>query len=118
MNLKLDGDNIVRKIKSATWFPYKTGVLRDNATSGNLIEPNVYCIKFDSSIAPYVGFLELGTQPHNIPGAFGRALPFGTSGRFNGFFHPGSDKHKGFISDKSIKAIIDYFIINYQGEVR
>jgi len=31
-----------------------------------------------------------GTQPHNIPGAFGYKPPFGVGGRFSGLFHPGS----------------------------
>lgn len=118
MDLKRVGDYLTLQIKQATWFPYKTGVLRDNATSGRLIEPNVYRIKFDSSIAPYIDFLEFGTQPHNIPGAFGKSLPFGTSGRFSGFFHPGSTKHKGFIADKTVNTIINFFVTNYKGEVR
>jgi hypothetical protein len=30
-----------------------------------------------------------GTRAHDIPGAFGYALPFGIGGRFSGRFHPG-----------------------------
>ncbi len=30
-----------------------------------------------------------GTQPHNIPGAFGYKPPFGVGGRFAGMFSPG-----------------------------
>lgn len=118
MNLEQDGENIVRKIKEATWFPYKNGNLRDNATDGHLVNDSTYVITFDSTIAPYVECLEEGTDPHNIPRAFGRPLPFGTSGRFNGKFHPGSDKHKGFIKDKSVNAVVNYFITKYKGQLR
>lgn len=118
MNLRLVGDTITDNIKRSVFFPMATGNLKYNATSGRLIEPNVYRIKFDSSIAPYIDFLEFGTQPHNIPGAFGKPLPFGTSGKFSGFFHPGSTKHKGFISDKAVNEVINYFIVNYQGVIK
>ena len=74
-------------------------------------------IHFDSSVAPYIQYLEEGTHPHNIPRAFGRPLPFGTFGRFNGKFHPGSRKHQGFIKDKAVGAIIDYITSKYEGQV-
>lgn len=115
MDLKFDGDIITRNIKSASWFPYRSGFLRDNATSGHLTNSNTYVIKFDSKIAPYIDALEYGSKAHNIPGAFGKASPFGTSGRFNGMFHPGSFKHKGFIGEKSVRAVISYFINKYGG---
>jgi hypothetical protein len=37
-----------------------------------------------------------GTPPHDIPGAFGRDLPFGIGGRFNGKFHPGIEEPDRF----------------------
>src|SRR5438552_3080561 len=37
---------------------------------------------------------EAGAPPHDIPGAFGIAFPFGTGGRFDGFFHPGAPAHE------------------------
>lgn len=117
MDLKFDGDTITRNIKSAPWFPYHSGHLRDDATSGKMIEPHIYRIRFDENIASYIDFLEYGTRAHNIPGAFGKSLPFGIGGRFGGFFHPGSTKHKGFISVKSVNTIINYFVNKYGGYV-
>ena len=78
---------------------------------------NSYRIHFSGTISPYVTYLEEGTSPHDIPGAFGRALPFGIGGRFDGKFHPGSTKHKGFISNKCVGAIVDYIASRFQGEV-
>lgn len=115
MNLKSDGDNILMNIKSADWFPFRTGFLKFHATSGELISADTYRITFDDSIADYIPYLEEGTGPHNIPKAFGRALPFGTKGRFDGKFHPGSTKHKGFISVKAVNEVKKYFIENYGG---
>ena len=46
MNLRLDGNEVLRTMKSASYFPYKTGHLRDDATSGDMIANNVYLIKF------------------------------------------------------------------------
>lgn len=116
-NLQQAGDNVLGLIKRQTWFPYRSGRLKFHATRGYLKDPLTYCIHFDSSVAPYIEYLEKGTSPHNIPRAFGKDLPFGTSGRFNGKFHPGSTKHKGFISQKCVNAVIRYFLENYRGEV-
>lgn len=118
MNLKQDGAKILYTIKSSTYFPYRTGHLRDDATSGEMISGKTYLIKFSGEIAPYVQYLEEGTTAHDIPGAFGRPLPFGYGGRFDGFFHPGSTKHYHFIQDKVIDTILMYFVLQYNGEVR
>lgn len=129
MNLKLDGDKILTTIKSASYFPYKSGHLRDDATSGEMISRNTYLIKFSGEIAPYVQYLEEGTTAHDIFNAFGFALgnnprkiiiseTFGYGGRFDGFFHPGSTKHYHFIQDKVIDTILMYFVRTYNGEVR
>ena len=75
MNLKLDGNSVLRTIKSASYFPYKTGHLRDDATSGDMINNTTYLIKFDGEIAPYVEYLEEGTTAHDIWNAFGFADP-------------------------------------------
>lgn len=116
-NLSRVGDEVTRLIKRASWFPYKTGKLKFEATSGRMIDENTYRIKFDSSIAPYVEYLENGTDPHDIPRAFGKPLPFGIGGRFNGKFHPGSHKHDGFIRNKSVGAIVEYISLIYGGQV-
>lgn len=121
----------LQAIRSSAWFPLKTGNLRDNATYQrpvpSLIGVSASSIVFDESVAPYIPFLEHGTKPHDIPGAFGRPLPFGIGGRYTsthtirdpegyierlsvterlykvkrGYFHPGSVKHVGFIADRS-----------------
>ena len=111
------GIEVTSLIKRQSWFPYKTGNLKFNATSGSMYDNTTFRIHFDSTVAPYVGYLEEGTDPHNIPGAFGRALPFGIGGRFDGKFHPGSRKHQGFISEKCVNAIVDYIQMKYDGIV-
>lgn len=124
MNLEQLGENCVKLIKGQPWFPYRTGWLRDHATSGNLQDSKTYVITFSNEIAKmnggneYITFLEEGTSPHDIPGAFGKAFPFGIGGRFEGKFHPGSSKHKGFISDKSVNTIINYIKVKFNGEVK
>lgn len=131
MDLNLIGHELTKEIKSSAWFPFRSGTLKFHATSGRLIKDNVFRINFSSQVAPYVRFLEEGTQPHDIPFAFvGKGnwvwwypykdgVPFlmGMGGRFNGKFHPGSTKHKGFISVKSVNTVIDFFVNNFGGEV-
>ena len=132
MNLEEVGNEIVKNLKGESFFPYKTGNLKFNATSGRLINPDTYDICFDETIAPYITYLEEGSSEHDIPFAFigkgnwkwwfpyGDGVPFlfGMGGRFNGKFHPGSTKHKGFISDKCVNYCIQYFIKKYRGELK
>lgn len=118
ININAIGNECLREIKQKTWFPYKSGNLKFHATSGEMVTRSAYCIKFDSTVAPYVAALEEGSKPHNIPGAFGNDLPFGIGGRFNGRFHPGSTKHRGFISEKCVNTIIRHICSKYNGEVR
>lgn len=116
-NLESLGNEVTDLIKRQPWFPYQTGHLKFDATKGALFDVNTYRIHFDSSIAPYISFLEEGTDPHDIPHAFGRPLPFGIGGRFDGKFHPGSKKHVGFIKDKSVGTIVQYIQSVYGGRV-
>lgn len=116
-NLEWEGNILLNKIKSASWFPYKTGNLKFSATSGMMLTSDAYMIHFDSIVAPYIQYLEDGTNPHNIPGAFGKPYPFGIGGRFDGKFHPGSTKHKGFIKDKAVREIVNYFQMKYDAIV-
>lgn len=109
------GNKVLAEIKGAPWFPYKTGNLKFNATSGRMISDKTYLIHFDGTIAPYVAALENGSTPHDIPGAFGKDFPFGIGGKFDGKFHPGSKKHQGFISNKCINTIIDFIVTRYEG---
>ena len=118
MNLEQIGEDSLELIKRATWFPFNSGNLKFNATRGNMLNKNTYVITFDSTIAPYIAALEEGSKPHDIPRAFGRDFPFGLGGRFDGKFHPGSSKHKGFIGDKSVKAIINMIKTKYDGEIK
>lgn len=118
MNLFNDGNEIVAMIKSSTFFPFKSGNLKWHATGGRMVTDRTYQIRFDGSVAPYIQYLEEGTNPHDIPGAFGRPLPFGYGGRFDGYFHPGSTKHAGFISRKAIEAILSYYKFKYNAEVK
>lgn len=115
--LETIGIRATELIKSASWFPYKTGKLKYQATSGAMYMNDVFRIHFSSAVAPYVAYLEEGTSPHDIPGAFGKALPFGIGGRFDGKFHPGSHKHEGFIKDKCVSAIVNFIADKYEGEV-
>ena len=117
MNLQTLGNTVLNRIKSQTWFPFRTGNLKFHATKGMMVNPTTYRIQFDDSIAPYIDYLEYGTSAHNIPRAFGRPLPFGTSGRFDGKFHPGSTKHKGFISEKCVDEITNYIAKKLKGRV-
>lgn len=116
-NLEQVGKDVTSLIKSASWFPYKTGKLKYEATKGEILNATTFRISFNSSVAPYIDFLENGTRPHDIPNAFGKSLPFGIGGRFDGRFHPGSTKHKGFIADKSVNAIINYIVNLFGGTV-
>lgn len=129
INIEKIGRECLNAIKSASWFPYKTGHLRNDAVSGTQIDSTTFLIKFDTSICEYITYLEEGTEPHDIPFAFigkgnwkwwypykdGVPFLFGTGGRFNGKFHSGSTKHKGFISDKSVNAVINHIKNRYGG---
>ena len=111
------GGDLTYRIKSASWFPYKSGNLKFHATHGGMFNSTTYRIHFSSTIAPYVEYLEEGSRPHDIPGAFGKSVPFGIGGRFDGKFHPGSMKHKGFISEKCVQTIVEYIVNKYGGIV-
>lgn len=128
MNFHNDCYNIVKQIKTSAYFPVDTGTLKDHFTNGRFIKNNEFEILFN---APYVGYLEEGTDPHDIPHAFGYGtiykdrpnpytgkIPFGVGGRFDGKFHPGSHLHKGFISIDSVRTVIDYFVNKYNGVLK
>jgi len=69
--------------------PVKTGRLRDRLDEATHIGAADMTMIFADSVEYFPWVVFDGTAPHNIPGAFGRPLPFGTSGQFNGMFHPG-----------------------------
>lgn len=116
-DLQVEGIQILTMIKNSSFFPYKSGNLKFHATIGSMYTPTCYRIHFDSTVAPYVEYLEEGTRPHDIPRAFGRPLPFGIGGRFNGMFHPGSTKHKDFIKNDCVSSIVNYISQRWNGLV-
>lgn len=127
MILSQAGNYITSQLKQQAFIPFKSGHLKHDALDGRMITKDTYQIKFDTSIAEYITYLEEGTTPHDIPFAFvgsgnwvwwypyNDGVPFlmGTGGRFNGKFHPGSTKHVGFIKDKSVKFVVDTLISKY-----
>ena len=118
MNIQTLGEKVLFEIKSAPWFPYKTGNLKFNATSGRMINQNTYLIHFDGTIAPYVAALEEGSSPHDIFPKTKSCLAFKVNDKLvfaKKVHHPGSTKHKGFISEKCINTIIDYITTHYEG---
>ena len=115
IDLNSYGSQFVSALKRNKYLmPYKTGNLR-NSVSGIARSPDLFEIEYDGTQAPYIQYLEEGTDSHNIPRAFGRKLPFGTKGRFNGKFHPGSLRWRGFISSKTIEILIHDICTKYGG---
>lgn len=123
-NVKRDGNYCLQGIKRSKYFPFKSGNLKNNATSGHMGNANTYVVRFSTTIAPYLDYLVEGTLPHDIPGAFGRKgmwiapgnttpTQFGVGGNYEGKFHPGSFKHKDFIEVKCIRTILDYYKRHY-----
>lgn len=112
---------ITNKLRYQPFIPLKTGHLRMDGIYGSAPQNDLGVITFDTNRVDYIDFLEFGTEPHNILGAFGRTdywqpyaylgdltvYPFGVGGRFNNKFHPGSKKHVGFIAVKSVQFVID-----------
>lgn len=91
-------------IKYAPWFPLDTGNLRENATK---LSPDGFSIVFDEVAAPYIPYLEGGTNPHFIPFAFGRNIIV---------YHPGSAKHRGFIKNKSSVTAAEFIAKELNGK--
>lgn len=119
-NLEQVGNELTSMIKEASWFPYKQGNLKFNATQGAMYSDNIYRIHFDSSIAPYVEYLEEGTGPHDIYPVLRKSLAFKVNDKMvfaKKVHHPGSTKHKGFISEKCVNTIVDYIAQRYNGQV-
>lgn len=126
-NLQECGDELVAKIRAQRWFPVDTGNLRDNALIGTMMpiaSEEIYRIRFDSSIAPYVQYLEEGVTKTfagvMAPGrSLGLGVPFDSDKigrtRVSQFK---SGKHIGFISDKTINYIINYICKKYNGELK
>ena len=111
---------ITNDLKRRSFMPYKTGHLRGDGITELAPRHDLGVITFEATKIEYMDFLEYGTNPHNILGAFGRTdywqpyaymgdfttLPFGVGGQFDRKFHPGSKKHVGFISVKSVNFVV------------
>ncbi len=86
--------------------PRRTGCLQDSIVKRAEMYGDELAIRIQSdttSCSPsrtsYSLFVHEGTQPHDIPGAFGIPAPFGVGGRFDGKFHPGHPAPNRFLSD-------------------
>lgn len=91
-------DLVLGRIKNAPWFPYDTGHLKNDSTIVEYFPNGIngFSIVFDANEDPsyganYIPFLEYGTNPHFI-----HFVNRGFS-----IYHPGSNKHVGFIRVKS-----------------
>lgn len=114
------GDDLTFLIKNASWFPYKSGHLKFDATRGAMFDSTTYRINFSDTVAPYVVYLEEGTGPHDIFPVTRKALKFKVGGKTvfaTRVHHPGSTKHKGFISEKCVETIVEYIATKYRGVV-
>lgn len=76
------GLGALEAVKNNPAFPYKTGNLKFNATFVSFLGEDQFTIYFDETIAPYVKYLEEGTER--------------------------STKHRGFISQRATDDVIDY----------
>ena len=122
-------DKCWKGITKEKWFPFKKGNLRYNGTGMRILNDNVATIVFFGSKIKYMSALENGSKAHNIPNAFGKGNTFGTYGRYdsgrnrhqfmdkNLYFHPGSLKHIGFISNKSVRYCVEYICKRFNGRV-
>lgn len=100
--------------KGSPFMPKMTGNLRHSIYQSSLSNSNSHpasAIVFDSSVAPYIPYLEYGTGPHDIPNSFGFGPKFGIGGRFSGKFHPGSHRHDGFISNDFFELVHATFVL-------
>lgn len=76
------------------------GNLKYRATSVQ-VGGNEWAVQISKGLAPYVDYLEYGTEPHLIQNAFGMGITV---------LHPGSKKHKGFISKGMVGIAVDTII--------
>lgn len=119
-DLQFEGIQILTMIKNSSFFPYKSGNLKFHATIGTMYTPTCYRIHFDSTIAPYVTYLEEGTSPHDIFPVTRKMLKFEVNGKTvfaRSVHHPGSTKHKDFIKRDCVNAIVDYISTRWNGLV-
>lgn len=85
------GLGALREVKINPTFPYKTGRLRENATRVEFIRNVGFSIVFDTTIAPYIKYLEYGTKR--------------------------SSKHIGFIRQRATQDVINYLAKHFQSKI-
>lgn len=110
-----DAKRINYYIKYDPALPVDTGWLKRHimTSTKELQDKQEIKIFLSGKKVPYAVYLQEGTSPHDIPNAFGRGETFGIGGKFDGFFHPGSMKHKDFIERVLVKNCIDYYKRSY-----
>jgi hypothetical protein len=128
LNITQDANIIGSAIKGDPRLPYKKGKLQRNIKTKvkSYYKTKEIKVNLNGDRVPYAKFLEEGTAPHDIPHAFGYGSiyppkpnpythqePYGVGGRFNGKWHPGSTKHKGFIETIFIYNCLSYYVHNY-----
>jgi hypothetical protein len=67
-----------------------TGPEVEGASATMSIENTKSVMSKSGKVWSLLELLVHGTPPHNIPGAFGFPPPFGTVGKYDGMFHPGT----------------------------
>lgn len=127
MDITKDAKIIGNAIKNDPRLPYKKGKLKKSVSTKVKSYYKTQEIKISiGNKVPYAQFLEEGTTAHDIPHAFGygsiyeerpnpytHVPPYGVGGKFNGKWHPGSTKHKGFIETVGIYNCLSYYVHNY-----
>ncbi|NCA95552.1 MAG: hypothetical protein EOM74_01080 [Methanomicrobia archaeon] len=85
------GLGAMERVRQNARFPYKTGNLKFNATYLKFVGENEFRIVFDTTIAPYIPFLEYGTVR--------------------------SKKHVNFISERATNDVIAYLAEQFKSPV-
>lgn len=109
----------IRKLyKESSSIPEDTGALKNHMTqflsTSNgfkiVVSKNNFIKRTKESSKYYGYFLETGTGPHDIPNSFGRGKDYGFGKNVGrDYWHPGSNKWKGWFSVNLPALIIKYF---------
>lgn len=101
------GLGAMQAIKQNPLFPYRTGNLKHNAIWCDFSRPNTFTIVFDTTIAPYIPYLEYGVplQMYFKP-SINKMV-----------YTKGSMRHVGFISERATQDVIQYLAKQFRSEV-
>lgn len=94
----------LRAIRANPLFPFKTGNLKWNATYATAGE-NRFAIVFDTTIAPYIPYLDKGVEPQIYFRKDGMPV-----------FTNGSVKHRGFIRWAATNDVIEYLAKQFHAQ--